>query len=337
METSPVEGNVPQLLSRTGAFTNLATLTPAGALVPYDVNVPQWLNGARARRWISVPSGQSLGFHATDRWSFPPGTVLVEHIDWLPKPAEPENYRRLETRFLITVPDGSAYGVTYRWRADGTDADLVATDDVSETLETRGEKGERVRVLWVYPSPKDCLQCHTPGAGFVLGVKSRQLHRDFAYASGRTDNQLRTWSGLGLLSPAPAARDLARLPALAGLADTTAPAGHRARSYLDANCAHCHGATAIHSAWNASFNIPLESQGIINGAVLGHRPDDRHFIVAPGDPVHSELYQRVSENIIGKRMPPLGSDRVDQGFVRVLAEWIGGLPPARGDATPPPR
>ena len=337
LETSPVDGNVPLLLSRTGAFADLATLTPSSALVPYDVNVPQWLNGARARRWISVPSGQSLGFHATDRWSFPPGTVLVEHIDWLPKPAEPENYRRLETRFLITVPGGSAYGVTYRWRADGTDADLVATDDVSETLETRGEKGERVRVLWVYPSPKDCLQCHTPGAGFVLGVKSRQLHRDFAYASGRTDNQLRTWSGLGLLSHAPAARDLARLPALAGLADTTAPAGHRARSYLDANCAHCHGATAIHSAWNASFNIPLENQGIINGAVLGHRPDDRHFIVAPGDPVHSELYQRVSENIIGKRMPPLGSDRVDQGFVRVLAVWIGGLPPARGDATPPPR
>ena len=332
-ETKPTEGNLPLFLSQTGAFADLAALKPSADLLPYDVNVPQWLNGARARRWISVPTGSAIGFHATDRWSFPPGTVAVEHIDWLPKPAEPSQVRRLETRFLITMTDGSAYGVTYRWRADGKEADLIATDDVSETLETRGEKNERVRVLWVYPSPKDCLQCHTPGAGHVLGVRTRQLNRDFLYGPERADNQIRTWAGLGLLSVPPAERDLGRLPALAGLADTGASAEHRVRSYLDANCAHCHGATAIHSAWSANINMPLENQGILGGIVLGHRPDDRHFVIAPNDPSRSELYRRVSENIIGKRMPPLGNDRVDEVFVRELREWIRELPVS--GTTPP--
>ena len=121
--------------------------------------------------------------------------------------------------------------------------------------------------------------------------------------------------------------------ALAGLADTGASAEHRVRSYLDANCAHCHGATAIHSAWSANINMPLGNQGILGGIVLGHRPDDRHFVIAPNDPSRSELYRRVSENIIGKRMPPLGNDRVDEVFVRELREWIRELPVS--GTTPP--
>jgi glucose/arabinose dehydrogenase len=316
VESAPRPGNVPPLLSQTGAFADVRQLQPVPGLVPYEVRVPQWLNGASARRWIAVPAGKKIGFDPTGPWRFPAGTVFVEHLDWSRQPGVPEATRPLETRFLVVSDGGGTYGVTYRWRADRSDADLVAHDDVSESLETRGEKGERVRVLWVYPSPKDCLQCHTPGAGYVLGVRTRQLNRD----------TLAAWSEQGLLAGAPRGPAADNLPRLAPLDDSATSLETRVRSYVDANCAHCHGATAIHSAWNANFNLPLASQGIIGGAVLGHRPDPHHFIVAPGDPARSELYQRVSENIIGKRMPPLGNDRVDEAFVRVLREWIDGLP-----------
>lgn len=326
VSSTPRKGNVPLRLSETGVFANLANLQPSPALIPYDVNVPHWANGASARRWIAVPSGQTIRFDATQPWQFPAGTVFVEHFDWTKDPKHPDQLRPIETRVLVTLPGASAYGMTYRWRADRSEADLVTDDDSSETLETRGAKGERVRVLWVYPSPKNCLQCHTAGAGHVLGVKTRQLNRPFRYATGITDAQLRTWSGLGLFSARLSDREIARFPALAAAGDPGTPAELRVRSYLDVNCAHCHGATALPAAWNGNFNLPLEAQGLIHGAVLGYKPDPAHVVVAPQDLGRSELYQRVSENIIGKRMPPIGSDRVDDAFVRVLSEWIQALP-----------
>lgn len=328
--SEPRKGNVPLRLSETGVFASLATLVPSPELIPYDVNVPQWANGAQMRRWIAVPAGETIRFDPRQPWQFPAGTVFVQHFDWTKDPKQPGASRPLETRVLITGAD-TAYGATYRWRADRSDADLVDDDDTSETLETRGEKGERVRVLWVYPSSKNCLQCHTPGAGHVLGVNTRQLNRTFEYAPRLTDRQLRAWSGVGLFAAPPPDREIARFPALAALGDPAASPELRVRSYLDANCAHCHGAAAIPAAWNGNFNLPLQSQGLVNGAVLGYKPDPAHVVIAPQDLARSELYQRVSENIIGKRMPPLGSDRVDEPFVRVLREWIQSLPQRQKD------
>ncbi len=321
-ETRPRGGNVPALLSQTGVFRDFARREPAPALLPYDVVVPGWMNGATARRWISVPRGQTIRFDPTGPWTFPAGTVLVQHLDWSDKPGAT---RPLETRLLV-VGANEPYGVTYRWRKDGSDADLVDNDDVSEGLGWQ-EAGQRGRLLWAFPGSGACTECHTPGAGHVLGVKARQLNRDFTYPGGVVDNQLRAWSAAGLFSAPLSDREIGRLPRLAALEDAGASAELRVRSYLDANCASCHGATAIHAAWNANFNLPLESQGIVHGSVLGHRPDDRHHVVTPGDPARSELYLRVSENIIGRRMPPLGNDRVNAGFARLLEQWIQTLPP----------
>ena len=36
----------PVLLSRTGAFADVRSLSPAPSLIPYEVNVPFWSDGA---------------------------------------------------------------------------------------------------------------------------------------------------------------------------------------------------------------------------------------------------------------------------------------------------
>src|SRR5205807_2334499 len=80
-EKGPQVGNLPALLSQTGVFDDVKTLVPAPGLIPYDVNLPQWVDHIPARRWISVPSGKKIGFSRDDRWLLPPGTVLVQHFE----------------------------------------------------------------------------------------------------------------------------------------------------------------------------------------------------------------------------------------------------------------
>ena len=99
----------------------------------------------------------------------------------------PNELRRLETRLLVCNADGGVYGVVYKWRADLSDADLLETN-LTESIPIRTAAGVRTQ-SWYYPSRKDCLDCHTANAGYVLGPKTRQLNRDYIYPSGVTDNE----------------------------------------------------------------------------------------------------------------------------------------------------
>src|SRR6266478_8527765 len=46
----------PPLLSQTGAFKDTRSLTPSDSLIPYDLNISFWSDGASKSRWISVPN-----------------------------------------------------------------------------------------------------------------------------------------------------------------------------------------------------------------------------------------------------------------------------------------
>ncbi|MFL5353942.1 hypothetical protein, partial [Archangium sp.] len=65
---------------------------------------------------------------------------------------------------------GTAYGVTYKWNDAQDDAELV-DDDQTESIAIRTAEGGRTQD-WYFPNPRDCLTCHNPQAGHVLGVKS---------------------------------------------------------------------------------------------------------------------------------------------------------------------
>src|SRR5262249_33522158 len=69
---SEANGPMPKLLSQTGAFKDVRTLTPSESLIPYDLNVSFWSDGASKLRWIAVPNenglAQKISFSPTGEW-----------------------------------------------------------------------------------------------------------------------------------------------------------------------------------------------------------------------------------------------------------------------------
>lgn len=316
------EGIIPPLLSQTGAFENIHDLTPVKSLIPYDLIVPFWSDGAAKIRFVSVPD-EKIKFSPTGEWNFPAGTVFVKTFELPIDESNPSLKRRLETRLLVRDDAGGVYGVTYKWRADNSDADLLTTN-LSETIPIKTATGVRTQT-WYYPSRQDCLTCHTANAGLVLGVKTRQLNRNFTFPSGTSDNELRTWNHLGLFDTNLDETHLQNLPALARIEDTNRGLEDRARSYLDANCAQCHRPRGTVAYFDARFDTPLAKQGLINGPVLIDQRIDNSRVVAANDIWRSILLLRAS-SIDGLKMPPLAHNRVDEAGMELLKQWIESLP-----------
>ena len=313
----------PKLLSQTGAFKNTGQLSPVDALIPYGLIVAFWSDGAEKTRWVSVPDGQKIKFTATGEWAFPKGTVFVKHFDLAIDETYPGKKRRLETRLLVCDEAGGVYGVTYKWRADNSDADLLATN-LTEAISIQTATGVRTQ-MWYYPSRQDCLTCHTANAGFVLGVKTRQLNSDFTFPSGATDNQLRSWNQLGLFDTNLPDGDSKNFPTLARADDATRSLEDRARSYLDANCAHCHRPNGTVAYFDARYDTPLARQNLIGGRVLFDQRIDGAHIVAPNDRWRSLLFMRAN-TVEAFKMPPLARNTIDKQGVNLLRQWIESLP-----------
>ncbi|MGA2245785.1 MAG: chitobiase/beta-hexosaminidase C-terminal domain-containing protein [Verrucomicrobiota bacterium] len=320
---SSVDGPLPPQLSQTGAFKDLLDLVPSDGLVPYDLVVAFWSDGAEKSRWISEPAGQKIRFAPTGEWGFPQGTIFVKQFDLATDETNPSIKRRLETRLLVCNDSGGVYGVTYKWRADNSDADLLATN-LTEPVALKTATGVRTQ-MWYYPSRQDCLTCHTANAGYVLGVKTRQMNREFTYPSGVTENELKAWSERGMFDTNLAGLDPASLPKLAARDDTRRSLEDRARSFLDANCAHCHRPEGTVAYFDARYDTPLARQGLVAGRVLIDERIDAARVIAPNDVWRSILYLRANTTEAFK-MPPLARNAIDQQDMELLRQWIESLP-----------
>ena len=331
----PASRPMPPLLSQTGVFQNLLSLTPSPKLIPYTVNSPLWSDAAIKDRWMSLPNGTLINFATTGEWTFPNGTVFVKHFSLQTNETNPNQLRRLETRLLVRDTNGTAYGVTYKWRSDNADADLL-TNSVSEDILITTTTGTRTQ-QWYYPSRQDCLRCHTPAATFILGVKTRQLTGNFTYpGSGVTDVQLRSWNHIGLLSPTLNEATIPTYDKLVTMTDTSATLETRVRSYLDANCSQCHRPGGVPALWDARYDTPIASQGIVNGPVVDTLGITGAKVVAPQNLPRSIMYLRVNSTDT-RKMPPLARNTIDTNAVSALVSWINSLQPATNGLPTPPR
>ena len=316
-------GRIPALLSQTGAFSDTRNLVPARGLIPYDLVVAFWSDGAVKTRWVAVPDAK-IKYSPTDDWVFPKGTVFVKTFELPTDAAEPRSRRRLETRLLVCDSAGGVYGVVYKWRPDNSDADLLSTSR-TESIPIKSADGKARDQTWYYPSRPDCMECHNKNTSGVLGVKARQMNRSLSFPSGVTDNEIRAWNHLKMFTPEVTDADLAALPTLAAADDTTRSLQDRARSYLDANCSQCHRPGGTVAYFDARYDTPLEKQQLVNGPVLIDQGIDRPRIISPHDIWRSIAFLRV--NTTGDiRMPPVARETIDTKGVALLQDWITSLP-----------
>lgn len=321
----------PKFLSQTGAFTNLATLTPRAGLMPYEVNSPLWSDGSRKQRWIAIPNNgthdtaaERVTYSDEGAWTFPIGTVVVKHFTLPVDERNPALEKRLETRFFVHGADGVYYGVTYRWNDAGTDAELLPGGASRDLTVTRAD-GTTRNQRWDFPSRSDCRTCHTSGADNVLGVRAYQLARDMSYPlTGRSSNQLETWNALGIFGSTFGSRDPATVPAAVDPLNPHASLDHRVKSYLAANCSHCHQPGGVTANFDASFNVALSAQKIIEGLINRPLQSSSERVVSPNQLANSVLHARMA--VVGaNQMPPLGKNVVDQKAVELIEDWIRGM------------
>lgn len=331
VRTGGVIADPPQWLSQTGAFSNLATLAPAQGLIPFNVNSSLWTDGAAKKRWIAVPNDGShntaaerVTYSETGAWTFPAGTVLVKHFALPVDERNPTIVKPIETRFFVHGSNGVYYGVTYKWNDAGTDAQLMTSGGSREMTVTKTDGTTRTQ-RWDFPSRSDCRTCHSTSADNVLGVRSHQLAGDYYYdRTGRTSNQLETWNALGIFGTSFGSRNPATLPHSVDPQDPHASLDQRVKSYLDANCSHCHQPGGVSANFDASFHVPLFAQGLVNGAINRPINGPTDQVVAPGNLARSLLHGRFS--VVGaNQMPPLGKNVVDEKAVALVTDWIRSL------------
>lgn len=318
----------PALLSATGAFTDLNNMTPAPGIVPYTVNAPLWSDRAEKQRWIALPNdgthntaNEQIAFSETGGWQFPVGTVFIKHFELPVDYQNPSVTQKLETRFLIIAQNGGTYGVTYKWRADGSDADLLESGDTQVFNIANGSPATQT---WEFPGRADCLTCHNANAGFVLGLQTWQLNGDFTYPSGMTDNQLNTWNHLGMFANSFDPADIPGFLQSVPIGDDSQAEEVRVRSYLDANCAHCHRPGGVEGAFDARFSTPLENQNLVNAPVLSRNSPASQYIVKPNNTAASELWVR-DGSLAENAMPPLAKNLVHEEYMAVLTAWINSF------------
>ena len=321
--------NPPALLSSLGVFTDLESLDVADGILPYTVNSPLWSDHAAKRRWVAIPNDgafdaieEQVTFSSEKDWVFPPGTVFIKHFDLPTQPGSKAGDKKLETRFLVVTFDGAAYGVTYRWNEEGTEAYLI-DDEETRDLTVVDDAGNAFEQTWSFPSRQQCMTCHNPVAGYSLGMKTRQLNGDLTYpSSGVTANQLDTWNALNIFSSD--IGDPEQHPQLASMDAEHTSVEMRVRSYIDANCAYCHRPNGVEGAFDGRAQIPLYDQHMINAASESHASPAGSIVIKPGDAEGSDFYIRdISTG--DNQMPPIGKSMVDEPYIEQLKQWIESL------------
>ncbi len=320
----------PEKLSLWRLFlTGGASLKPNHGVVPYELNTPLFSDYASKYRYVWMPEGTSASYRKDEVFEFPVGTVIAKTFAF-PDDNNPGKERLIETRLLVRGKTGWT-ALPYVWNENQTEATLEVAASPVEIAFTE-PSGRKHNFTYSIPNLNECAQCHEQSRSLqLIGLKARNLNRDYNYADGTT-NQLTYWTKTGYLKGAPAPEQAPKVPVWNDPQSGSLAA--RARAYLDNNCAHCHSAsgvagyTAFHLGYGETNLRRLGYFKLPNSAgFTGNRP----FDIVPGKPDESILLYRMASTRPKERMPEAGRSIVHEEGLALIREWLASLPTAQAN------
>ena len=312
---APPGGGPPALrLSELGLFMGEPSRQiPRADLVPYEVNAPLYADGALKRRFVLVPAGARMQT-SEDRWQLPVGTYLVKTFSFPNDLRDPSRGERLiETRFLVRTREGFTAS-TYVWNDAQSDA-IASEGNVDVPVSFIDRQGQRREQTFHVPGPQQCRECHQ---GRALGFRSRQLDHVAEYEGGAHD-QIAHFVALGLIDRAPPRHLLLSDP------EGEASLEARARSYLDANCSHCHGLGGVAEGTSLFWDLEHTTAAELPSCRETREVDGRDRVLVPGHPEQSEFLARMRSPNARVHMPRGPARQLDAAGFALLSAWVAGM------------
>lgn len=345
---SPVVLDVTQVpyakLSDYKFFTGeMKNLEPAYRVIPFKPNSELFSDYAHKKRFIWMPSGVQATYVADDKaMDFPVGTVLIKNFyyeDVLPD----HTMKIIETRLLVKVAEpieenGSIAADSgwklydYIWNDEQTEAFYDAGASAHEVPISFVENGVTKTTNYVIPSAEQCNTCHkiNPNQTVLgeikipIGVKPQNLNFTYNYGTSQR-NQLEKWQSVGYLDNS--------LPGSINTTvdwtDTSKSLDLRARSYIDANCAHCHQTGGQCSYTPMRFAFSTTDPYLVGICMEPLMPisDTYTHIIAKGKFNRSDIGFRMNATSGSEMMPLVGRTLVHEEGVNLIKDWINAMPP----------
>ncbi len=318
--TAQVRQPLPEKLSDTGLFVEGSNTEVRPGILSFSPQYPLWSDGARKGRWIYLPPGTFIDARRASAWEFPKGTRLWKEF---------RLERRVETRFIERLADGSWRYATYLWSEDETDAVLASAEGI-RSLTLSGSEPRKYDI----PSETDCRACHEGSTVPILGFSALQLSPDrdplapHTQSPGEDEVDLSVLVERGLIRNLPPA--LIKTPPRISAASPTERA---ALGYLHGNCGHCHtdasdASVPVELRLAQDVTDPASAQKVLRSLQASsarfRRPGTTTALplVSPGKSHDSALLIRMKSRDASVQMPPLGTAMPDSEGLALIARWI---------------
>ena len=311
-------------LSDYNFFKDIKNQIPRDETIPYKIANPLFSDYSHKFRFVHMPLNTAAEYSYNNVFNFPVGTTIIKTFAY---PIDERNLDKgfllLETRLLIKNENGWI-PLSYIWNNEQTNAFLKYTGHTFN-VSWISSNGQEKYVRYRAPNVNQCKSCHEINNKIQpIGPKGRNMNINFVYPNGEA-NQIDFWHDKSLLNNIP--KPLKKNPAIWD--DTKYEINERARSYLDANCAHCHQRGA--SASNSGFYLNIEENnssilGIYKTPVAaGRGSGGLKYIIDPGKPADSILLYRMLSTDPGVMMPELSRNLQHEEAIPLIREWISQL------------
>ena len=319
---------------------------PESDIIPFAPASALFTDYALKKRFVWLPKGTKATYNGDNKViELPVGAALIKtfYYDNVQNITPVGGKRIIETRVMVRLETGWIFS-DYIWNDKQTEAyyDISGNGSFTEVIwkdENNVEKSSNYRIPALY----QCNVCHKEQHlvdnvlithSIPIGIKPQNLNFDYNYGN-ETKNQLTHWIEKGCLEnnftlPTPE-------NTVIDYNDTSKSLMLRARSYVDANCSHCH-MTDRHCDYRpmrfafTETGLP-NGQGLTNMGVCVNTSDVQGFpsalskVVTPGIVERSMMYYRLNTTNEAYRMPLHGRTIIHDEGVALIRDWINSLAP----------